>query len=178
MINNQELLFTVDENNEPVEPKLRSVVHSTGAWHRKTDIWVYNSKGSLLCHKRSLLKDSSPGLWDTTFGGHVLAGEDTLDNAVAELKEESSISANKADLEYLILTRDNRNGLNRQFRYNYIYRWEGKAEDLELEADEVEQAIWFNIEELCKLRENEPDNWTHPPQIAELLDIIRRRLVS
>lgn len=34
MINKDELLFVVDENNNPVEPKPRKKVHTKGYWHR------------------------------------------------------------------------------------------------------------------------------------------------
>ncbi|MEX2028301.1 MAG: NUDIX domain-containing protein, partial [Candidatus Curtissbacteria bacterium] len=84
MINSQELIFMVDENNNPVSPLAREIAHGQGLWHRSCDIWVVNSKGEILCQRRSMKKDVKPGLWESYFGGHVLAGEDYLDSAVKE----------------------------------------------------------------------------------------------
>ena len=45
----------------------------------------------LFLQKRSLLKDSSPGLWDSSASGHLDVGEDYHDAAVRELAEELGI---------------------------------------------------------------------------------------
>jgi isopentenyldiphosphate isomerase len=178
MLNSNELLFTVDENNSPIEPLPRSTVHATGVWHRTTDIWVYNSKGQILCNKRSTLKDSSPGLWDLSFGGHVLAGTESVQSAIDELREESGIAAFEKDLELIFILRDDAlNKLNRQFRYVYAYRWNGDLEQLCLEADEVDEVAWFDIESLRdELIHDEVRKWAKPPQVYEIIDLIKLKL--
>ena len=42
--------------------------------------------------KRSLLKESYPGCWDISSAGHLDAGEEPLQGAVRELKEELGIT--------------------------------------------------------------------------------------
>ena len=64
MIDIQELLFVVDENNQPLKPQLRSSAHKNGLWHRTTGIWVINKSKKVLCQKRSLKKDLNPGIWE------------------------------------------------------------------------------------------------------------------
>src|SRR3972149_9795928 len=91
MINDQELLFVVDENNKPLKPLPRRVVHSQGIWHRTSHIWVINVKKELLCQKRSMKVDRYPGFWEPRFGGHLAPDEDYLVGAVKEIGEELGV---------------------------------------------------------------------------------------
>src|SRR3989344_6977065 len=124
MINKDELVFAVDENNQPIEPVLRLIAHQESIWHRTTDIVVLNSKNEVLCSKRSMLKDTSPGRWDSSFGGHTAPGVDSLQGALEELREESGFDASEKDLEFLGITKyvtENEQIKNRVFRNFYIY---------------------------------------------------------
>lgn len=99
MINNEELLFCVDENNNPIDPKPRNLVHATGIWHRTSHIWIVNDKKEILCQRRSLLKDKAPGLWEGFFGGHIPPQVSYLDHALTELEEEVGLKVSKQDLK-------------------------------------------------------------------------------
>ena len=74
----KEYLDLVDENNNLTgEKELRSVVHSTGLWHRTVHIYFFrkiNNIFEFLVHLRSKDKDLRPNCWDTRFGGHIKAG--------------------------------------------------------------------------------------------------------
>ena len=98
MIDPKELLFTVDDENNPIQPEARDLVHSKGIWHRTSHIWIVNDDGAVLCQQRSLSKDSNPGLWEPFFGGHLPPNTSYEQGAVDELKEELGISINKSDL--------------------------------------------------------------------------------
>lgn len=87
MLDNQELVFTVNENNQPLKPELRSIAHKNGLWHRTTGIWVINNKKQILCQKRSLKKDILPGYWEAFFGGHLAPDEDFKHNAANECQK-------------------------------------------------------------------------------------------
>ncbi len=69
MINKEELIFAVDENNNPIEPISRENAHKNGIWHRISDIWIINKKKQVLVQKRSALKDTNPGKWEAFVGG-------------------------------------------------------------------------------------------------------------
>jgi isopentenyl-diphosphate Delta-isomerase len=99
VINKDEMLFVVDKNNNPLEPKPRSEVHSKGYWHRTAHVWILNFKNQLLCQKRSLLKDSNPGFWEPFFGGHLAPGVEYLDGAIEELNEELGLNIKKDQLK-------------------------------------------------------------------------------
>ena len=66
----------------------RREVHATGLWHRAVHILVFDGTGRVLLQKRSMLKDLSPGLWDSSCSGHLDAGEDYDAAAIRELAEE------------------------------------------------------------------------------------------
>lgn len=78
----------VNERDEVVGRERRAVVHAQGLWHRAVHIFVFNAAGQLFLQKRSMIKDSSPGLWTVACSGHVDAGEDYDAAAQRELGEE------------------------------------------------------------------------------------------
>jgi isopentenyldiphosphate isomerase len=74
-----------------VRRETRRIVHATGLWHRAVHIMVFDAAGRVFLQKRSMLKDLSPGLWDSSCSGHVDAGEDYDTSAVRELAEEIGV---------------------------------------------------------------------------------------
>lgn len=65
-----------------------------GKYHKCVDVWLYNNKGEVLLSKRAQNRPTFPGYWEPT-GGAILAGEESLDGAVRELKEELGIDIDK-----------------------------------------------------------------------------------
>jgi isopentenyldiphosphate isomerase len=98
MINASELVFVVDDENRPAESVERKLAHATGVWHRVAHILVYGGDGRVLCARRSLKKDLSPGMWECIFGGHLAPGQEAANGAVAELEEETGISSQESDM--------------------------------------------------------------------------------
>jgi isopentenyl-diphosphate delta-isomerase len=84
----EEWFDVVNERDEVVRRATRREVHATGLWHRAVHIMVFDAAGRVFLQKRSMLKDLSPGLWDSSCSGHVDAGEDYDTSAVRELGEE------------------------------------------------------------------------------------------
>jgi isopentenyldiphosphate isomerase len=81
----------VNERDEVIRRALRRDVHAQGLWHRAVHVQVFNRRGAVLLQKRSLAKDLSPGLWDSSCSGHLDAGEDYDAAAVRELAEEIGV---------------------------------------------------------------------------------------
>ena len=83
-----EILIQVTENDEILGPVKRSLVHGNPMLiHRSVHVLVINSAGLLLLQKRSLRKDTQPGKWDTSVGGHVGFGQSYTQAAVREAEE-------------------------------------------------------------------------------------------
>ena len=86
-----ELFDVVDEQNQVISQKSRREVHAEGLKHRATHVFVFNPGGDLFLQKRSHLKDSCPGLWDSSASGHLDVGETYEKCALRELEEELGV---------------------------------------------------------------------------------------
>ena len=86
-----EYFDVVNERDEPVSRALRQEVHARGLLHRAVHVLVFDQHGRVFLQKRSMLKDTSPGLWDSSCSGHLDAGEDYDSAAIRELGEELGI---------------------------------------------------------------------------------------
>lgn len=84
----EEWFDVVNERDEVIGRQTRRIVHATGLWHRAVHVLVFDHQGRVFLQKRSMLKDLSPGLWDSSCSGHLDAGEDYDAAAVRELREE------------------------------------------------------------------------------------------
>ena len=84
----EEWFDVVNERDEPVRRATRREVHANGWWHRAVHVLVFDRAERVFLQKRSMAKDLSPGLWDSSCSGHLDAGEDYDAAAVRELGEE------------------------------------------------------------------------------------------
>ena len=171
MINGDELLFVVGNNNKPLQAKSRNETHAKRLWHRCSHIWVINSKKQILCQKRTMLKDVNPGKWEANFGGHVKGGEDYIDNAIIELKEEIGLDRNKKDMIFFKVYKHTR---DREFQGIFYTNWNGSINKLKLEKEEVEEVKWVDIVNLQKIFEEKNKSWTHHDYGEELLNIMSK----
>ena len=99
-----EYFDVVDENGFPTgETVSREAAHRKGIRHRTAHVWIIRPSKTgydLLLQKRSMNKDSFPGLYDTSSAGHIPAGDEPLESALRELKEELGIEATPGQLSY------------------------------------------------------------------------------
>ena len=87
-----ELFIVVDETDKILDYKPRSVCnHTPGCIHRAVELFIYNSKGQILLQKRSATKDTRPGWWSTSVGGHVAKGETYEQAMKREINEELGV---------------------------------------------------------------------------------------
>src|SRR6266700_3262766 len=163
MIDKNEILFVVDEKNHPVKPQERYLVHKKNLWHRTTGIWVINTKKQILCQKRSLKKDTKPGLWEAFFGGHLHPHDSYINSAVVELSEELGIAVQKENLiPYKTFKSDK--PTHREFQRTFVYKIDRNDTNFYFEKEEIDQIKWIDFEELKNylLITNDP-TWVHKP---------------
>ena len=92
MMQQEESFEIVAPNGKIVGIARRSELHRNPSLvHRVVHVLVFNLQGLLLLQKRSRNKDTAPGKWDTSVGGHVNIGEDIRSAALRELREELGI---------------------------------------------------------------------------------------
>ncbi|OYW13815.1 MAG: NUDIX hydrolase [Planctomycetales bacterium 12-60-4] len=87
----EELFDVVDADDCVIGVAPRSEVHARLWWHRAVHIFVRNSRGDLLIHRRSATKVQYPLCWTSSASGHLAAGEDYGPAAERELLEELGI---------------------------------------------------------------------------------------
>src|ERR1041384_6019615 len=95
-VSSDEWFDVVNERDEVIRRATRREVHATGLWHRAVHVLVFDAEGRVFLQKRSMLKDLSPGLWDSSCSGHLDAGEDYDAAAVRELGEEIGVRISAA----------------------------------------------------------------------------------
>lgn len=100
-----EMFQLVDRNGRPNGEAPREECHGNPRLiHLVVHLHLFDPLGRLYLQKRSMSKDTNPGLWDTSVGGHVGAGESVMAALVREAREELGIDAAEASFLYSYLS--------------------------------------------------------------------------
>ena len=153
-----EIFDIIDENGNPTGKTVeRSIAHAEGIRHRTAHIWIIrrkNGRTEILLQKRSRNKDSFPGKFDTSSAGHIQAGDEPLESALRELKEELGIHAVPEDLQFCRKIPDIfcqriswKMFRMKRLPFVYIYDHPVEIDRLTLQKEEVEEVQWFDLEE-------------------------------
>lgn len=172
MVNKNELLCVVDEYDNPIEPRPRHEVFKKGHWRRTAHVWIINSKNQILCQQRSLKKDMSPGMWESTFSGHLSPGDDYFSGAAREATEETGIEIKKSDLTLLKIYKDPQ---YREYRGIFYCKKDVDLDQLKLEVDEVQQVKLLHAKTVKKNMENNP-KWFNQPYQNEMFSLLHSQL--
>ena len=184
-----EEMFEILEPDGSFSGKLKSrkQVHRDGDLHGAAHIWVYrfvDRKAELLLQKRSHNKDSFPDCYDTSSAGHLDPGENFLNGALRELKEELGISAAPEDLQYMYTKEiDLTDIFHGESFHNHelisIYMLELVPEDKEIhyQEEEISGVMWMEADTLYRMVRD--DSFKHCMDVEELEKIteeLRKRL--
>ena len=173
-----ELLDYFNEKMEPLGVATREEVHQKGYWHKTFHCWIIwqkNNKNYILFQKRSLLKDNSPGKFDISAAGHVLAGENIEDGS-RELQEELGIDFKYEDLIFVKIFKDEDvtpKQANREFCYTYFLIHEQPLDTFQVQVEEVSGLLALEIDIAKDLIEDKLDSvestlytWTNDKQVS------------
>ncbi|MBQ6679004.1 MAG: serine hydrolase [Lachnospiraceae bacterium] len=169
-----------DENGIPTGKTVsREQAHREGILHRTAHVWVIrkeNGRYQILLQKRSEIKDSFPGLYDTSSAGHIPAGCEPPASAVRELQEELGITAEESELHYTGRFRIKYEKVfhGKLFRDNeisdvYVYDRPVDTAGLVLQESEVSEVRWFDLQEVCEQLDLRPDLFCIPKGGLEAL---------
>lgn len=144
MSNPNELLWLVNDQDEPLGSLARGKIHAQKLLHRSVHILVFNPEGQVLLQLRAMSKDENPGLWDSSAAGHVDYGERYDASAVREIREELGITIGVDKLGFLF-----KMGalpeFGNEFVQVYQVRWGGAVQP---EAGEITDVRWFEPGEM------------------------------
>jgi len=132
------------------EVKLKSEAHRIGLWHASAQIWIVNSKQEVLLQKRTLNKDSYPGLWDISVAGHLSAGDSPGQAALREIYEEIGLQLKEYQLRFLKRVKRSKvpkeGFLDNEFNYLFATKCDVEIESLTLQKEEVAEVKWISID--------------------------------
>ncbi|MCM4169202.1 Isopentenyl-diphosphate Delta-isomerase [Arenibacter antarcticus] len=107
-----ELIDILDaQGNYTGKTTMRSEAHKKGLFHPSIHVWLYTKNTEVLIQQRARNKDTHPGLWDVSVAGHIGAGEDIVDSAIREVKEEIGVDLLEKELQKIGV-----------FKYSYLHR--------------------------------------------------------
>jgi isopentenyldiphosphate isomerase len=87
-----ELLQLVDSSGRPAGSAPRAACHGNPLLIQAVvHLYLFDAAGRLYLQKRSHRKDTCPGLWDSSVGGHLGAGESPAQALEREAREELGI---------------------------------------------------------------------------------------
>lgn len=89
---NHDFVILVDENDNETGVMEKMEAHVSGSLHRALSVFIFNSQGKWLLHKRAANKYHSAGLWTNACCSHPRHGESTIDAANRRLLEEMGMS--------------------------------------------------------------------------------------
>lgn len=176
------ILDIVNENDEIIGSAPRSQIHKEGLLHREIHVWFVTPDRKVILQRRSATKDRYPNLLHVTVGGHVEQGDSYEKTAIKEVKEETGLDIDMADLVSLGKS-ENRSfdeltgTLNHAFRHGYAYLYRGSLDDLMIEEGE---ASGFELWPISALLSPTPDvrNSFVPNIIGEKNKIILDKLAA
>ena len=141
--NADEIFEIVDETGRVIGTAPRKKCHGDPSLlHQSVHIFVFDRAGNLFLQKRSAKKDSQPGKWDTSVGGHMAPGETPRESALRECAEELGFTPEKLAFAYEYIWRTNfESELIRSFAVIY----EGP---FKLDPEEISEGRFWSREEI------------------------------
>lgn len=150
----EEIFDIVNERDEVVGRAPRSEVHAKKLLHRAVHVLVFNAHGEIFLQKRSMLKDTAKGKWDSSASGHVDSGEDYDACAVRELREEIGLVLTEPPQRILRVEACAETG----HEFVWVYRCTSEG-PFTLHPDEIERGDWFAPEAVTRWVAERPEDF-------------------
>lgn len=171
-----EFLNLIDEEGHflPVS-KPCTLIHRDGDLHPAVHVWIIKEKDMgvyVLLQKRSAEKAIHPNCYDVSSAGHVPQGEEFRISAIRETAEELGINLHEGKLEFLGTHKscyNNGDIHDNEIRAVYLCREKIDTDNLVLQASEVSEVAWTEVDELLASVDNE--NFANCIDCAELFMI-------
>lgn len=124
-------------------------------YHLVVHVWIKNSEGKYLISQRSESRPTFPLMWECV-GGSVLKGENSLEGAIRETKEEVGIDFKKS--EGKMVYSEIRKTVDGK-KYNdimdvWLFEYNGEVNLKNATTDEVRDIKWMGKEEIKELLES------------------------
>ncbi len=132
-----------------------------GVYHLVCDILVRHTDGTLLIMQRDSSK-SYPGKWEATAGGSALRGENPLECAIRELREETGIIASELQEIRRFVWEP-----THSFYVEFLCETDCDKNSVILQEGETSAFKWVTADEVLKMSQDEMLSWRMRRYIAE-----------
>lgn len=144
---NMEKWDAYDENRIPTGMTvIRGQKQPAGVYHMVVHAAIFNSEGKLLIQQRCTQKATFAEKWDVTVGGSAIAGETSGQAMQRELKEELGIDIDFSDIRPRMTV-----NFEEGFDDYYILVRDIELSSLRFQAEEVMDARWTTLDEICTM---------------------------
>lgn len=121
-------------------------------YHLVVHVWIKNKDGKYLISQRSETRPTFPLMWECV-GGSVLKGENSLQGALREVKEEVGIDLNPSSGKIIF---SKVRGIIDGTKFNdimdvWLFQYDGEVILQQATTDEVSRVKWLNREQIQKL---------------------------
>ena len=142
-----ELVDLYDEDRIPLgRTAERHAPKGPGEYRTVVHVCIFDSRGQLLIQQRSREKDSWPEAWDVSVGGGVDAGETSRQAAEREVREELGLALDLSGVRPSVTV-----NFDGGFDDFFLVERDLALEDLTLQKEEVAQARWADLPEICAM---------------------------
>ncbi len=141
-----EIWDVYDENANFTGRTMERGIPRPGDYILCVHVYLCAPDGRFLIQKRSMTKESHPGAWDVT-GGAVLAGEESVDAAIRETKEEIGIKLARPDLHLAGRVKS-----KSHFVDIYLAKKDFDIKDCVLQPEEVEDVKLVSASEMLDVK--------------------------
>lgn len=133
--------------------------HLQAKWHESVHIYLVNNENKVLLQKRSSKKSIYPNVWAPSVGGHIVSGDNMIETAIREAKEEIGVIFNDEDFVYL--GKNNASFNEKQYKdrefVNTLLANRHEDVDITYRNDEIDDLRWFTNQEIIELAiKNDP----------------------
>jgi len=151
-------VILVDENDRPLGKMEKMEAHRRGILHRAFSVFIFNSKGEMLLHKRAKGKYHNAGLWSNACCSHPSPGEDTLEAAKRRLKEEMGFATELKPLFEFTYKVEFSNGLT-EHEFDHVFSGIYN-EEIFPDHKEVERFCYKSPDAISEELQLDPEKYT------------------
>ncbi len=168
----KEMIDQLDEFGNYISVVDKNLAHELGLWHKVVHVWIINDNNEIMLQYRCAQKKFFPDVWDTSFAGHIDAGETSLEAVLREGKEELGIDIDTSKLIHLFKTKE-------QLVYNdmisnehvdvFLLKDNIKLEDLVLQDIEVGEVKYMSVSRFFEALEDSTEKIMEHPGVYKQL---------
>ena len=142
-----------------------------GRYHMVVDILIQHVDGTYLLTKRDESKDVYPGYWEASAGGSAVSGEEPLEAAKREMKEETGLESD----DFTLVNVSFRDPSHSMF-YSYIAIVDCDKDSVVLQEGETTEYKWVDKAGLVEYAESPLSIKTHNNRYKDVIDGFKKDL--